>query len=1279
MSKQRPKKIGSYRVLGVLGQGGMGVVYRAEDVETGESVALKTVRLPHAGLLQGFRREIHTLARIRHQCIVRIVNHGVFRGLPWYAMELVEGVSLAQYAPGRRRDAPTVEVERVPEADLRARAAKKRREKGAARESNVADEPTDPLFRDPDAVRAGPVRKEETTRMEEALSEPASGNRTDTMSGSSGGVSPTDTVTGKILSWRSSDSESPSKVPDGASRSWTSFEELRPILTLVRRLCDPLSYLHGEGIVHGDLKPANVLIRPGGVPVLVDFGVTSQFHGPLSLAKSRIERGVVGTVNYMAPEQARGVTVDARADLYSLGCILYELLTGAPPFVSESAYEVVRSHIHTKPLQPSKLVRGVPPELERLILRLLQKKPQDRMGYADDVAAALERIGAENPPPVRARRPRVYLYQPRLCGRNDQLKILHRHLGALGEGRGRVVVLGGESGVGKTRLIMEFSREAVRGKVRVLTGECSNARVRPLQGLLRPLQAIADQCREKGAEEAERILGRRGPLLSLYEPLLEEIPGMSDHPPPVELAPAAARRRLFRYLSEVLSELASRGPVLLVIEDLQWADQLTIGFLEALAQGRTLETSRLLVVGTYRNDAPAPGLHGLFSCPGVTNLVLDRLDSEAVTSIVGDMLAYQPPPEVFSKFVVEQSEGNPFFIAEYLQAAVAEGLLFRDEHGLWQVRGERDESEILKVYRELPLPRSLRHLVERRLIRLPSVARKLIELAAVVGRNVSTSLLYRASRLRQDQFYEALADLLRHQILEEVEATGDLRFVHDKLREVAYQRLTVRRRPQLHRTIARSMERLFLQDRELRFAELAWHWRQAGNQEKAREFYLAAARRARDRYAQEEAEHLYGSFLELSEQPSPERVAAANELGRRVLGIQGRYEEAVVQHQQALADARQLADSRLEASSLECLGWVYFVQGAMIRARSFYEEALRIANQTGDQKNEARILVDLATLNARQGRTQDSCFLYEQALATAMEVGDRHTERLALGYLADLHRDLGNLAGARPVYGAVLALAVELGDREGEGQVLNHLSILERADGNYEEAWRLCERALAIFQEIGDLPGEARVLTSLGGMHVGKGWLPGARKLYARALTIERESGRVIGQGIVLTHLANLRRVEGLLDDALELVEQALLVFRDLEDGMETLRALCCKGHILLALGKSARHWLQQARKLDAQLGVVGQAGASSQAVERLQRAQDAFESHTPARLFRGKFIADIPPGLRGWMVETGQLAKERGNAMMEKPSAPGKGKSVTAETLARRRSVPSHVSKMRR
>jgi predicted ATPase len=1268
-----PRTIGPYRILEALGRGGMGVVYRGEHVQTGQPAAVKTVRLPREGLLQSIRREIHALARIRHPGIVQILDEGLHEGLPWYAMELLEGVPLGQYrkalakaipmeepgfdSPGADSRAPIPENAEAPLTPSRTTAL------GAAGERSLAELPDTTAAVGPDARALSATRAERSGRRSMDLA--------DTTPQSHGRAAPRDA---------SADRRAPR-----IQRPPAAGGDLPAVLRLIRRLCSPLAFLHGEGVVHRDLKPDNIFVRPTGWPVLMDFGLISQFGGELGREALEVAGSMAGTIAYMAPEQILGQFVDARADLYALGCILYELLTGRRPFLGKTDKDVLSRHLEAAPIVPSELVEGVPEKLEALVLRLLAKRPQQRLGHADDVAAALAGLGVQDDPEMTGPRPRAYLYRPTFVGRAKTFERLAGELGSLEAGTSGVLLIGGESGVGKTRLAMEMAREAQLRRIGVLTGECFSMRSgEPLQPLREALQAIADRCRERGLEETERLLGLRGKVLALYEPALRGLPGQQAYPEPAELPAEAARVRLYTYLAETFAALAEAGPVLLILDDLQWADELTLGFLEFVLRSGHLDRTRILFLGTYRTEELTEGVQRLLGPVRVKALELDRLDEEAVAVMVSDMLALDASPGLFVSFLSRQSEGNPFFVAEFLRTAVGEGLLFRDATGQWHVAEESEGQATRAVYEALPLPRSVRELVGRRVQGLSMPAQRLVEIGSVLGREVPESLLADAAGMDAAPRMEAIKELLARQVLEDAGA-GSLRFVHDKIREVAYERLEGQRRRELHLAAAEAIEARLDTGGERHLAVLGHHWEQAEQRAKARQCYLPAAQVAQSRYAHGEAEKLYRAYLRLVDRPTAESVGARIDMAVYVLYIQARYGEVIEQLETAREEARSIGDRKSEMRSLRELAPPHRLTGQLDKAIALYHEALALTREAGDRSSEGLILDGLALLQAEHGRPEEAKRLFHQALAIHRGRGDRKLEGGTLGNLANLleHQGLTDEASAlykqalevsrefgnRVLEGVILgnwalalydqgcferaqalneqALAIhrEVGNRRFEGIILGNLFELHSEAGRYEQADPCCRKALAICRELGDRTCEGYIIDNLATMHMDRGQFQEAQALYAQALAIHREIGNRRVEGMTLGHMGKLQRLAGAFDQAEGLLQQAEPILHELNDRFELAVCLCQRGHLSLARVQPARDLLEQVQALAVTVHAAPES-KPGRAIAQLRHAVEALEAGRP--LFRGQCIEDLPEGLRRWLLATRQLEEPSSVGSME-------------------------------
>jgi eukaryotic-like serine/threonine-protein kinase len=580
------------------------------------------------------------------------------------------------------------------------------------------------------------------------------------------------------------------------------------LLTYLARLCETLAYVHGEGIVHRDLKPDNIFLRHDGRPVLMDFGLAQR------TGVGRDELDVTtnwGTLAYIAPEQLRGAPVDARADLYAVGCMLYEALTGRLP----TDPTAVRSGMGgPTPLPPHHWVPDVPPGLSDLALALLARSPRDRLAYAQDVADALRAHGAEPDPDPPRVAIRSYLYRPELVGRDEALTRLGHVFSKAQRGRTELVLVAAGSGAGKTRLAVEFAQRMAAGRAQVVTGECLPIARVALQPLRELLQAMADRCQQH-PEEAPRLLGDRGPLLAPYAPALAAVPYYSGAAPlPNTVDARAARERALQALIDSIAALAEDRPLVLILDDLQWADDMTMAFLHRLSQ--EARPIPLLLLGTFRSEETTASLADLRAHPGVKTLTLERLDQASARAMVAAVLGQREPLATLAERVDAQARGNPFFISEYLRTAVDAGLLER-HGGRWR--------PTTTAVDELPLPSSIRALVLSRVERIDAGARRLLEVASVAGRDTQPDLLAQALGESEEAVLDRMSTLLARGLLEEHQGEHP-RFAHDQIREIIYDAIEVGRRGRLHGTVADALSALPEANQPL--ATIAHHCAEAG-------------------------------------------------------------------------------------------------------------------------------------------------------------------------------------------------------------------------------------------------------------------------------------------------------------------------------------------------------------------------------------------------------------------------------------------------------------------
>ncbi|HEU4576765.1 MAG TPA: protein kinase [Polyangiaceae bacterium] len=1024
-------RVGRYRILHVIGRGGTGVVFRACDVESGEVVALKRVLAENIGDLGGMRREIDALRRLEHPGVVRILDQGIDAGVPWYAMELLDGETLASYVSrlwhdGAYTDFASTLTERVSRS------------------------------RPPRALAAGDC----------------------------------------------------SGAGAAHGRELAARGKLLEVLEIVRGLCDTLAFVHGEGVVHRDLKCANVMLCADGAPRLLDFGLAWRFPGGTGReVLDDVTRGAAGTAAYMSPEQIRGEMVDARADLYSLGCLLYELLTGRPPFSGRSAAEIRRCHLNVAVLPPSSLVDGVPPELDELVLRLLQKRVEDRPGHASEVGRCLRSLGAVREFWRTALLPRSYVYRSALVGRDETLRAFDLRVQQALQAQGSLLLLSGESGIGKTYLAMAAARGAAAQGLCVVTSTClrlgaaeaqsNEASLHPFRSLL---LAVADRCLSS-PELAPALLGERARLLAACEPSLLSLPSVSRFPEPEALPASAAQQRLLQALAETLAAFAAVCPFVFVIDDLQWADDASLRFLCSLPSN-WFSDKRLVIVGVYRADEKSGALLELSRRADLNELTLSGLSEPSLRELVRGMLALGSSPPDFVDLFVKQAEGNPFFAAEYLRTAVDERLLYRAPSGDWQI-----DDRLLAVGsggQRLTLPSSIAALVGRRLDGLSEAAQELLAAAAVLGRELDWQLLLAVTELAEERAWEPARELCARQILEGVEPSSEgprsrLRFLHDKLREAAHARIPQQRRRALHRRAAAALEQALQGSPELlqAHATLAYHHMQGEQWRAALEQLELAGDHALGTNANQDALRHFQSALDLDlrlaqgldSSAGPRRGWAALRLARL---RRARWERKLAEASYALGDLGAVERHILRALEQtghspprSALGWGWSLlreagQQLVHRARPGWRP------RRHDQLQQ-QLLVEAALTTHHLA--ERSYFDFEAvpmiaASLRAVNLGERAGVAVPL---AMPYAMLGMAAGISrlPALGEryfelALRTALDTSDRAGQAYSLYSKAAWKIGNGDWHEVRELCAECTQIALRTRNLKALGMAQTLLG-------------------------------------------------------------------------------------------------------------------------------------------------------------------------------------------------------
>ena len=812
--------------------------------------------------------------------------------------------------------------------------------------------------------------------------------------------------------------------------------DLETLVAVGTSVCRALEHAHAHGIVHRDLKPANVWLTRDGTAKLGDFGLA------FSLDQARVTRAgaIVGTAAYMAPEQALGHQPDAASDLYSLGAMLYEMATGRPPFVGDDVVTVISQHANAEPVAPSWHVPGIPEELETLILALLAKAPADRPAGAAEVRKRLAAMPTAPPAPEEQsqradEQSRVEgLAEGVFVGRQHEVDRLRTGLEEALDGRGRLLMLVGEPGIGKTRTAQELVTFARLRGARVLVGRNYEAEGAPAYWpWVQMARSFMGDC---SPQEILDVMGAGAPDIARVIPEVREL--VPNIEPPRSLEPEQARFRFFDAVATFLRNVAQRTPLVLVLDDLHWADAPSLRLLQFVA--RELSDSRILVLGTYR-DVELGRRHPLsqaladLSREGLVDRVLLRGLTEQDVARYIEVAAHLEPPRRLVRAIHEETEGNPFFVSEIVNLLAAEG--------------ELEEPERLADW-TFTIPQGVREVLGRRLDQLSEDCNAILAIASVLGREFSLEVLEGVAELPRDRTLELVEEARGARILDE---RGDrsLRFAfsHALVREALYEELGVTQRVRLHRRTAEVIEEICGEEREPHLEELAHHFLEAQELDRAIEYSEAAAHRAVEVMAFEESADLYAKALQALELRSPQPTRRHVELmvalgmaqsratdGRRARATFGRAADI----------ARELGESDLFAASVLGLATWIVIGTSSDEVTELIEEALAELHP-GDSALRARLLVRLsvATYFSRPGQR-------EQYAREALEMARRIDEPDTLAaVLEHAHFTLSSPARTEErleIASELIEAAERAGDSEYaiEGHGMRLIDLLEMGD-----------------------------------------------------------------------------------------------------------------------------------------------------------------------------------------------------------------------------------------
>jgi PAS domain S-box-containing protein len=578
-----------------------------------------------------------------------------------------------------------------------------------------------------------------------------------------------------------------------------------------------LGKLHQRGLVHKDIKPANIVVNCTDTQVrLTGFGLATRLQRERQ-APEPIET-IAGTLAYMAPEQTGRMnrSIDSRSDLYSLGATLYQMLTGLLPFTASDPTELVHCHIARKPVAPSERLENVPVPVSQIIMKLLAKTAEERYQTAAGVENDLRRCLNEW---ERQKRidpfalgehdtPDRLLIPEKLYGRAREVDTLLAAFERIVEGGGpELVLLSGYSGIGKSSVVHELHKALVPNRALFASGKFDRYKrdisyptlMQAFQSLVRPLLSKSEADLAGWRHDLLEALGPNGLLMVDLVPELQLILG--ERPPVPELEPRQAQGRFQLVFRRFIGVFARPDhPLVLFLDDLQWLDAATLDLLEDLLTRSDLQ--HLLIIGAYRDneiDAAHPlrrKLEAVRNAGGkVEEITLAPLAHEHTRQLIADALRCKPDRAApLAQLVDVKTAGNPFFVIQFISALAAEGLLTFDHahaHWSWDLGRIRAKGHTDNVV----------DLMVRKFSRLPAKTQTALQQMACLGNAAEVTMLAIVLRTSEEDVHAAQWEAVRQGLV--VHLDGAYRFIHDRVQEAAYLLIPPASRAEVHLDIGR--------------------------------------------------------------------------------------------------------------------------------------------------------------------------------------------------------------------------------------------------------------------------------------------------------------------------------------------------------------------------------------------------------------------------------------------------------------------------------------------
>jgi serine/threonine protein kinase/tetratricopeptide (TPR) repeat protein len=811
-------------------------------------------------------------------------------------------------------------------------------------------------------------------------------------------------------------------LKDAVQRGAIEFPQ---VLEIGEQVADALAAAHSLKIIHRDIKPANILLTARGQAKVLDFGLAKVMR---SLAEEidkeaptmhdlTGEGAILGTISYMSPEQTRGEALDERSDIFALGCVLYEAATGKLPFSGPSILSVLHEIAAVEHPAPSTVKPDLPTGFDQAIGRALAKEKELRYSSATEFKAALRNLRGVSAEIFSgfAAIPGTAVSEglsESFVGREPELKKLGESLRQAFQSNGKIVFITGEPGIGKTTLTDQFLHTSSREYPGLLVsrGRCVE-QYGTGEAYLPFLEAAGGLLNGVTRDRVANVFRTHAPTWCVQLPAAFASTGAFEKLQQETIG--ATKDRMLREMGDALGALAAHAPVVLLLEDLHWADPSSVDLLRHLCQ--RIPSQRVLILGTFRPEDLERSNHPLKNYKAemqahklCEEIALDSLGREHIASYLDARFAPNDFPPEFSSLIQTKTEGHPLFATSLIQFLAERGDIAKtNEH--WSLA--RPLSEM-----DLEAPESVRGMIHKTIYALAEPQRRALAYASVEGEEFLSTVAAKLLDVDELDLEEQLADLEKvHRLIstigEEELPDGSLamryRFAHALYQNVLYDELVSKRRILLHRQAGEQLLQHYGKQATRIAPQLAMHFERGRDFERAIQFLIQAADNATQLYANDEAEKHYSRALGLVEKlPAEEQAKKKLTIYQKRGGVNlalSRFNDAVEDFTSMLEQARAIDDPAMESGALNALTLTLFYSHRLSEMATRAEEALGVAERAESEALRVETLQLIGLKHLCYGELAEAKAMLDEAIRIARSIDHRPVLVSGLGWRGLLH------------------------------------------------------------------------------------------------------------------------------------------------------------------------------------------------------------------------------------------------------------------------------------